>query len=121
MKGVMRFGQKGKLAPRYIEPIEIHSRVGDVAYKLVLQSDLSPIYQVFHIFMLRKYISDPLHVLQPQTVELNEDLTYEDYLMAIVDRQVHQLHTEEIPMVKVLWSNHAVENCTWETEVDIQS
>ena len=62
--------------------------------------------------MLRKYISNPWHILQPQTVELSEDLAYEEYPVAIVDRQVRQLRTKEIPMVKVPWSNHAVEDCT---------
>ena len=52
--------------------------------------------------MLRKYIADPSHVLQPQTVELSEDLTYEEFLEAIVDRQIRQLRTKGIPMVKVL-------------------
>ena len=70
--------------------------------------------------MLRKYISDPSHVLQPQAVELSEDLTYEEYPVAIVDRQVHQLRTKDIMMVKVLWSNHIAEDCTWETEAVIR-
>ena len=56
------------------------------------------------------------HVLQPQAVEISEDLTYEEYPVAIVDRQVRQLRTKEIPMVKVFWSNHTVEDCTWEIE-----
>ena len=66
--------------------------------------------------MLRKYIADPSHVLRPQAVKLSEDLTYEDYLLAIVDRQVRQLRTKNIPMVKVLWSNHTTEDCTWVTK-----
>ena len=70
--------------------------------------------------MLRKYIPDPSHVLQPQTVEISEDLTYEEYPVASVDRQVRQLRIKEIPMVKVLWSNHTVEDCTWETEALMQ-
>ena len=114
MKGVMRFGKKGKLAPRYIGPFEIKSRVGEVAYRLVLPPELSRIHPVFHVSMLRKYIPDPSHVLQPQIVEISEDLTYEEYPVAIVDRQVRQLRTKEIQMVKVLWSNHTVEDCTWE-------
>ena len=61
-------------------------------------------------------MSDPSHVLQPQAVELSKDLTYEEYPVVIVNRQVCQLHTKDIPMVKVLWSNHSAENCTWETE-----
>ena len=49
-------------------------------------------------------------------MELSEDLTYEECPVAIVDRQVRQIRTKKIPMVKVLWSNHTVEDCTWETE-----
>ena len=88
MKGVMRFGKKGKLAPRYIGPIEIRSRVGEVAYRLILPHELSRIHPVFHVSMLRKYISDPSYVLQLQMVEINEDLSYEEYPVAIVDHQV---------------------------------
>ena len=49
-------------------------------------------------------------------MEVSENLTYEEFSVAIVDRQVRQLRTKEISMVKVLWSNHAAEDCTWETE-----
>ena len=86
MKGVMRFGKKGKLAPRYIGPFDIRSKVGKVAYMLVLPPELSRIHSIFHVSMLRTYIPDPSHVLQPQTVELSEYLTYEEYPVAIVDR-----------------------------------
>ena len=85
MKGVVRFGKKGKLAPRYIGPFEIKSRVGEVAYRLVLPPKLSRIHSVFHVSILRKCIPDPSHILQPQTVEISEDLTYEEYPVAIVD------------------------------------
>ena len=98
----MRFSKKEKLAPRYIGPYEIRSRVGEVAYRLVLLPELSRIHPVFRVSMLRKYIANPSHVLQPQAVELSEELTYEEYPMAIMDRQVHQLLTKDIPMVKVL-------------------
>ena len=70
MKGVMRFGKKGKLPPKYIRPYEIRSRVDEVVCKLVLPSELSRIHPVFHVSMLKKYISDPSHVLQPQAVSL---------------------------------------------------
>ena len=69
--------------------------------------------------MLRKYIADPSQALPPQAVELSKDLTYEEYPVAIVDRQVHQLRTKDIPMVKVLWSNHTAEDYMWETKAMI--
>ena len=77
MKGVMRFGKKGKLAPRYIGPFEILERIDMVAYRLDLPPNMSQVHPVFHISMLRKYISYPSHVLQPLSVELNEDLMFD--------------------------------------------
>ena len=91
-----------------------------MAYRLILPHELSRIHPVFHVSMLRKYIPDPSHVLQPQMVELNEDLSYEEYPVAIVDRQVRQLRTKDISMVKVSWSNHPAEDCTWETEAEMR-
>ena len=70
MKEVIRFSKKGKLASWYIGQFKIRPRVGEVAYRLVLPPELSRIHLVFHVSMLRKYISDPLHVLQPQAVSL---------------------------------------------------
>ena len=63
MKGVIRFGKKGKLDPRYIGPFEIRTRVVEVACRLVLPPELSRIYPVFCVSMLRKYIANPSHVL----------------------------------------------------------
>ena len=63
-KGVLRFGKRGKLSPRFIGPYEIVSKVGPIAYKLKLPLELSRIHDTFHVSMLRKYISDPSHVLR---------------------------------------------------------
>ena len=62
-KGVVRFGKRGKLAPRYIEPFEILKRVGTVSYRLALPSSLSGVHEVFHVSMLRKYTPDLAHVV----------------------------------------------------------
>ena len=109
MKGVMRFGKKKKLAPRYIGPFEILERVGIVAYQLAFPLNLSQVHPVFYVSMLKKYILDPSPVLQPQSIEVNEDLTYEEEPVVIVDYQVRQLRSKQIPMVKVLWRNNNVE------------
>ena len=64
MKGMMRFGKKGKLSPRFIGPFEVLERVGEVAYRIVLPPALLGIYNVFHESMLRKYIPNPPHVFE---------------------------------------------------------
>ena len=84
MKGVMRFGTKGKLSPRFIGPFEILSRVGEVAYKLALPPSLSAIHPFFHVSMLRKYIPDESHVISLDSVELGPDLTYQVEPIAIL-------------------------------------
>ena len=76
---------------------------------------------MFHVSMLRKHISNPSHVLQPQSVELNDDLTFEKEPVAIVDYQVRQLRSKVIPMVKVLWRSNSVEGHTWETEAEMRT
>ncbi|KAI5324710.1 hypothetical protein L3X38_033783 [Prunus dulcis] len=115
-KGVVRFGKRGKLSPHYIGPYEVVERVGPVAYRLALPPDLSLLHDVFHVSMLRKYIADPSHVLEEQPIELQEDLTYVEQPVQILDRKMQVLRSREIPLVKVLWRSHTVEEATWEPE-----
>ena len=77
-KGVVLFGKRVKLSPRYIGPFEIVERIGPVAYRLDLPEELSRVHNVFHISVLRKYISDPSHVKEAQEIELRDDLSYEE-------------------------------------------
>ncbi|KAL5540482.1 hypothetical protein UlMin_043076 [Ulmus minor] len=116
MKGVMRFGRKGKLSPRFIGPFEILKRVGNVAYQLALPPSLSAVHNVFHVSMLKKYVSDPSHVLQEAPVEIDEKLSYEERPVRILDRKTKELRNKTVALVKVLWRNHAVEEATWERE-----
>ena len=111
-KGVLRFGRRGKLSPRFIGPYEIVSKVGPLAYKLKLPPELSRIHDTFHVSMLRKYIPDPSHVLREQSVQLKENLTYEETPMRIIDRKEQVLRSKVIPLVKVLWKNHEREAAT---------
>ncbi|XP_051137571.1 transposon Ty3-G Gag-Pol polyprotein [Andrographis paniculata] len=77
MKGVMRFGKKEKLSPRYVGPFSITKRIGKVAYRLDLPTSMSQIHNVFHVSAFRKYIADPSHVLKSEPTELKSDLSYE--------------------------------------------
>ena len=62
-RGVVRFGKRGTLSPRFIGPFEILERIGVVAYRLALPPGMSGVHEVFHVSMLRKYTSDPAHVV----------------------------------------------------------
>ena len=77
-KKVMRFGKKGKLRPRFIGPYEVIKKMGPVAYRLALHPELEKIHNVFHVSMLRRYWSDPSHVVSLEIIELRPDLTYEE-------------------------------------------
>ena len=112
----MRFGNKGKLSPRYIGPYEIIEKVGPLAYRLALPPELARIHNVFHVSMLRRYRSDPSHVLKESEVEISENLCYIEELVTIMDHRVKQLRKREIPMVKGFWRNHGIQEATWETE-----
>ncbi|KAL4355384.1 hypothetical protein GQ457_06G011820 [Hibiscus cannabinus] len=101
-KKVLRFGKKGKLSPRYIGPFEVLDKVGPVAYRLVLPPKFDKIHNVFLVSMIRKYRSDPSHVLEAEEVELNLDLTYEEEPVMILDREVKRLQNKNVSLVKIL-------------------
>ena len=75
---------------------------------------------MFHVSMLRRYRSDPTHVLKEQPVELKENLSYEEAPIAILAREQKMLRNKVIPLVKVLWRNHSQEEATWETEENMK-
>ena len=115
-KKVMRFGKNDKLSPRFIGPYEVIEKVGPVAYRLALPPELEKIHRVFHVSMLRRYRSDPSHVVSTETIELRPNLTYEEEPVEILAREVKELWNKKILLVKVLWRNHKTEEATWESE-----
>ncbi|KAL5568841.1 hypothetical protein UlMin_025416 [Ulmus minor] len=121
MKGVMRFGKRGKLSPRFVGPFEILERIGDLAYRVALPPAMSGIHNVFHVSMLRKYTPDPSHVLSYDTLDLRQDLTFEELPVKILDREEKELRRKKIRLVKVLWRNHEVEEATWEREDEMRA
>jgi hypothetical protein len=121
IKGVMRFGKKGKLYPRFIGPFEITQRVEKLAYRIALPSDLVRMHDVFHVSMLRKYIINPDVVVEYEPLEIQEGFTYVEELVKIVDKKVQVPCTKTISIVKVLWRNHGVEEVLWEAEHNMQS
>ena len=112
IKGVVRFGKKGKLSPRYTGPFEILGRVGAVAYQLALPPSMSGVHNVFHVSMLRKYITDPSHILRHQELQISPEVKYEEQPVQILDKKTKELRNKTISLVKVLWRNHSTEEAT---------
>ena len=93
-KGMMRFGTKGKLSPRFMGPFQILKKVGAVAYELALPPALAHIHNVFHISMLCPYKSDFNRAIDYQPIEINQDLTYVEVPMAIVNCRIKKLRNK---------------------------
>ncbi|KAF5802176.1 putative nucleotidyltransferase, Ribonuclease H [Helianthus annuus] len=119
-KGVMRFGKKGKLSPRYIGPFEIIECVGSMAYKLNLPEELSGIHNVFHICNLKKCLADESLVIPHTDVHIDESLKFIEKPVSIEDRQVKKLRRKYVPIVKVKWECRRGPDYTWELESTMQ-
>jgi len=82
---------------------------------------LSPVHPVLYISVLKKCIGDPVSILTLEGLGVNENLSYEEVPVEILDRQFKKLRNKEVASVKVLWRNHLVEGETWEAEADMMS
>ncbi|KAH0658081.1 hypothetical protein KY289_026829 [Solanum tuberosum] len=120
MKGVMRFGKKGKLSPRYIGPYRIAKRIGKVAYELELPQELAAVHPVFHVSMLKMCMGDPSFIIPTEDIRIKDSLSYEEIHVQILDRQVRKLRTKEVASIKVLWRNQFVEEAIWKAEGDMK-
>ena len=83
----MHFGRSGKLSPRFIGLFKIIDCIGFVAYRLALPPKLASVHNMLHISMLRKYEPDPSHVLNYGDLVINEDVTYEERPIRVLDTQ----------------------------------
>ncbi|VFQ76191.1 unnamed protein product [Cuscuta campestris] len=118
---VLRFGKRGKLSPRFIGSYPVTARVGPVAYQLELPPEFSRIHNVFHVSMLRHYESDPTHRKPEGAVTLDDSLSFEEKPVQVLAREVKELRNQRVPLVRVLWRNHTVEEAIWETEESMRA
>ncbi|GJS86844.1 reverse transcriptase domain-containing protein [Tanacetum coccineum] len=115
-KGVVRFGKKGKLAPRFVGPFEILERIGPVAYRLRLPEELSSVHDTFHVSNLKKCLADAnLHVPLDE-IKVDKTLRFVEEPLEIMDREVKTLKRSKIPIVKVRWNSKRGPEFTWERE-----
>jgi hypothetical protein len=116
MKGVNRFGIKGKLAPRYVGPFEMLAQCGSVAYKVKLADHLSAIHNVFHVSQLKKCLQLPDKVVEVSDVDLEPYLTYSEHPIKIIDQQERVTRRKTIKFYKVRWNKHSEDEATWESK-----
>jgi hypothetical protein len=119
IRGVWRFGFKGKLAPRYVGPYQILAKRGEVAYQLRLPEDLSAVHDVFHVSQLKKCLRVPKEQLPVEGLEVQEKLTYIEKPTQILETADRVTWRNTIIMCKVRWGHHSEEEATWEHEDDL--
>jgi hypothetical protein len=121
IRGVKRFGVKGKLAPRYISPYQTLAKRGEVAYQLSLPEGLSAVHDVFHVSQLKKCLRVPEEQLPVEGLEVQEDLTYTEKPAQILETADRVTRRKTIRMCKVRWNHHSEEEATWEREDDLMA
>ncbi|GJU32496.1 hypothetical protein Tco_1176085 [Tanacetum coccineum] len=115
-KGVIRFGKRGKLNPRYIGPFKILAKVGTLAYRLELPEQLSRVYSTFHFSNLKKcFVDEPL-AIPLEEIQIDDKLHFIEEPVEIMDQEVKRLKQSRILIVKVRWNSRRRPEFTWERE-----
>jgi hypothetical protein len=121
MKDVKRFGMKGKLAPRYIRPFPILKKCGSMVYKLDLPPSLAGVHDIFHISQLKKYLKAPMDVMLPEVTSLENDLSYPEHPIKVLDQNDPITRCKTIKFFKIQWNNHTEKEATWESKEFLHS
>ncbi|WVZ75466.1 LOW QUALITY PROTEIN: hypothetical protein U9M48_023515, partial [Paspalum notatum var. saurae] len=116
MRGIRRFNMKGKLAPRYIGPFKILEKKGKVAYRLELPPSLSGVHDV-----LKKCLRVPEEQAPLEGLEVQEDLTYTEHPVKILDTSERITRNKKIKMCRVQWSHHTEVDATWERDDELKA
>nr|GEU31803.1 hypothetical protein [Tanacetum cinerariifolium] len=115
-KGVVRFGKRGKLNPRYVGPFKVLAKVGKVAYKLELPQELSRVHHTFHVSNLKKRYADKPLVMSLEGIHVDDRLQFVEEPVEIMEREIKRLKRSRIPLVKVRWNSRRGPEFTWERE-----
>ncbi|GJZ43067.1 putative reverse transcriptase domain-containing protein [Tanacetum coccineum] len=112
-KGVVRFGKRGKLNPRYVGPFKVIAKVRKVAYRLKLPQELSRVHHTFHVSNLKKCYADEPLVMPLEGIHVDDKLHFVEEPVEIMEREVKRLKRSRIPLVKVRWNFRRGPKFTW--------
>ncbi|GKD81816.1 putative reverse transcriptase domain-containing protein [Tanacetum coccineum] len=115
-KGVVHFGKKGKLAPRFVGPFEIIEKVGPVAYRLDLPEELNGVHDTFHVSNLKKCLADPTLKVPLDEIRVDAKLNFVEEPVEILEREFKKLKRSRIAIVKVRWNLKCGPKFMWERE-----
>ncbi|GJY99898.1 putative reverse transcriptase domain-containing protein [Tanacetum coccineum] len=115
-KGVVRFGKKGKLAPRFVRPFEIIEKAGPVAYRLDFPEELNGVHDTFHVSNLKKCLADPTLQVPLDEIRADDKLNFVEDPVEILERDFKKLKRSKISIVKVRWNLKCGPEFTWERE-----
>ncbi|GJV91312.1 hypothetical protein Tco_1539125 [Tanacetum coccineum] len=115
-KGVVRFGKKGKLAPRCVGPFEITERIGPLAYRLRLPQELNDVHEMFHVSNLKKCLADPTLQMPLDEIQVDVKLNFVKKPIEILEREFKKQKRSRIAIVEVRWNLKRGPEFTWERE-----
>ncbi|GJY53687.1 hypothetical protein Tco_0445351 [Tanacetum coccineum] len=115
-KGVVRFGKKGKLAPRFVGPFEIIERIGPVAYRLYLPEEVNGVHDMFYVSNLKKCLGDPTLQVPLDEIRVDAKLNFMEKPVEIIEREFKKLKRSRIAIVKVQWNSKGGPGFTWKRE-----
>ncbi|GJW61846.1 hypothetical protein Tco_0111181 [Tanacetum coccineum] len=115
-KGVVRFGKKEKLAPRFVRPFEITERIGPVAYRLRLPKELNGFHDTFHVPNLKKCLADPTLQVPLDEIQVDSKLNFVEEPVEVLEKEFKKLKRSRIAIVKVWWNSKRRPEFTWERE-----
>ncbi|XP_076955791.1 uncharacterized protein LOC143630751 [Bidens hawaiensis] len=120
MEGNIQFGKRGKLSPRYVGPFKIVDLIGPVVYRLELPQELSGIHDVFHVWNLKKCLSDESLIISIDDVRVDDKLRFVEEPVEVMDWKIQKLRRNRIKLVKVQWNSRLGPEFTWERQDQMQ-
>ena len=108
------------MAPRYVGPFTILAKRGDLSYQLELPANFPDVHDVFHVSQLRRCFKDPIHGVNHEELDIQEDLTYREHPIRVLDEAERRTRNKTTKFLKIQWSHPSEEEATWERESSLR-